>query len=373
MARQDAAPFTVAVPDEVIADLQERLRRTRWTDTVAEGWQYGSDITYLKELCDYWADSFDWRKQEARLNQLDHFRTEIDGIGIHFLHQRSANPDATALVLLHGWPSSFLQMLPILPLLEDFHVVVPSLLGFGFSDRPTESGVNLTSMGAPFATLMRDVLGYDRYVIRASDLGAGVATGMAMSDPEAVIGLHMNGSNPATSFDDLPDDLSQAERQMIEDVKKFQQEEFAYFKVQSTKPQSLAVGLNDSPAGQAAWIIEKFRAWSDCDGDVENAFTRDDLLTNLTVYWATETIGSSMRVYYENAHTPAEWGALQAPMAVTTLPYDLYSTPRAWVERSGPLARLTELPRGGHFAEWEVPELIAADLRAFARGLNLLV
>ncbi|MGW5733105.1 MULTISPECIES: epoxide hydrolase family protein [Streptomyces] len=370
MAEQQAIPFTIAVPDEALRDLQARLRQTRWTDKVAEGWAYGSDVTYLKDLCAYWADGYDWRKQEARLNEFDHFRAEIDGVGVHFLHQRSANPDATALVLLHGWPSSFMQMLPILPLLKDFHVVVPSLVGFGFSDRPTEPGVNLTSMGAPFATLMREVLGYDRYVIRASDLGAGVATGMATADPDAVIGLHMNGSNPATSFGDLPEDLSPAELQMIEDVKRFQQEEFAYFKVQSTKPQSLAVGLNDSPAGLAAWIIEKFRAWSDCDGDVEKAFSRDDLLTNLTLYWVTETIGSSMRVYYENAHTPAEWGALHAPMAVTTLPADLYPTPRAWVERSGPIARVTELPRGGHFAEWEVPDLIAEDLRGFARDLT---
>ncbi|MBW8485614.1 epoxide hydrolase family protein [Actinomadura parmotrematis] len=370
MTGQGGVPFTVEVSDEVLADLRARLARTRWTDAVADGWGYGADTAYVKELCSYWGERFDWRARERELNELDHYRADVDGLGIHFIHQRSDRPDATVLVLLHGWPGSFVQMLKILPLLTDFHVVVPSLPGFGFSDRPTEPGMNVSKIGGLLVTLLHDVLGYDAYAVRASDLGLGVAMAMAMKDPDGVIGLHMGGSNPSIPFDHLPEDLSAAEQKMVEDAKAFQDNEYAYAKLQSTKPQSLAVGLNDSPAGLAAWITEKYQAWSDCGGQVEKAFTKDELLTTITLYWVTQTIGSSMRLYYENAHTPGEWGAMRAPIAMAMPPADLFHTPREWAERQGPIARWTELARGGHFPEWEVPDLIADDIRAFLTGLG---
>lgn len=219
-------------------------------------------------------------------------------------------------------------------------------------------------------TQLMDTLGYERYAIRASDLGAGVAPQMAIARPDAVVALHMSGSNPWMDLDNLPADLSEAEQRMVADARRFRAEEFAYAFLHASKPQTLAVGLNDSPAGLAAWIVEKYRAWSDCGGDVERAFTRDELLTTLTLYWATQTIGSSVRLYYESMRDPGNCGTVQAATALAMLPADMFPTPREWVERSGRVDRWTELPRGGHFAEQEVPDLIADDLRDFLRPLR---
>jgi pimeloyl-ACP methyl ester carboxylesterase len=308
-------------------------------------------------------------------------RADIDGAGVHFLHESGTGSSAVPLLLLHGWPSTSLQMLKILPLLADpaafgadpgdaFDVVAPDLPGYGFSDRPTRPGVDNAAIAEWLHTLMTRELGHDRYAIRASDLGAGVASSLAMAHPEAVLGLHMSGSNPFMDLDHLPEDLTPAEQQMVEDARRFRTEEFAYALLQVSKPQTPAFALNDSPAGLAAWIVEKYRAWSDCDGDVERVFTRDELLTNLTVYWATQTISSSMRLYYENFHASGGWGQIAAPVGLAMLPADMFRTPREWMERMGGFARWTELPRGGHFAEQEVPDLIADDLRAFVRPLR---
>lgn len=365
-ARSTVSPYQIAVEDAVLDDLRDRLEGTRWTDAVASGWDYGTDEEYLRELVAYWRDTFDWRAQEAELNQLDNFRAVVDGVGIHFVHRRSSTPGATALLLMHGWPSSFIQMRKIMPLLEDYHLIVPSLPGYGFSDRPTEPGMTVGRIAELFTALMRDNLGYDRYAIRASDLAAGIAPLMAMRDPDAVTALHMSGSNVSADYSQVPDDLSAAEQTMVEQARAFQEQEFAYGRLHSTKPQTVAFGLNDSPVGLASWVVEKFRAWSDCHGDVETRFSKDELLTNLTIYWATQTIGSSMRLYWESAHNPPQWGQMRAPVGMAMLPADMYRTPREWVERQGgPVFRWTELPRGGHFAEWEEPELIAEDIRAF--------
>jgi pimeloyl-ACP methyl ester carboxylesterase len=375
------APYTVHLDDRVLDDLRDRLRRTRWTDRVAPGWDYGADVDYLRGLVEHWADGFDWRAEEERINTAHHLRVELDGVGLHVVHERAPGGRGMPLLLLHGWPSSFLQMRRITPLLTDpaahagdaadaFDVVVPSLPGYGFSDRPAAPGMS----NGPIAELLHDLmtreLGYDRYAVRASDLGAGVAASLALAHPEAVVGLHMSGSNPWTDLDHLPDDLTAAEREMVAAARRFRAEEFAYALLHVSKPQTAAVGLNDSPAGLAAWLVEKFRAWSDNDGDVETAFTRDELLTTLTVYWATQTIGSSMRLYYENFHATGGWGTIDVPTAYAMLPADMFRTPREWVERSGRVDSWTELPRGGHFGEHEVPDLIAEDLRAFLRPLR---
>ena len=252
---------------------------------------------------------------------------------------------------------------------EAFDVVVPSLPGYGFSDRPTAPGMDNARIAELLHSLMGE-LGYPRYAVRASDIGAGAASALAMAHPEAVIGLHMSGSNPFMDVDHLPDDLTPAEQEMVDAARKFRTDEFAYALLQVSKPQTPAFGLNDSPAGLAAWIVEKYRAWSDCGGDVERAFSKDELLTTLTIYWATQTIGSSMRLYYENFHAAGGWGQIAAPVGLAMLPADMFRTPREWMQRMGGFAHWTDLPRGGHFAEHEVPDLLAADLRTFLRPLR---
>lgn len=356
-------PFTVRVPESDLRDLRQRLELARLPDAVTgAGWRYGTDLDYLRSLLGYWRDGFDWRAQERAINRFDHFRMD----GLHLIHQPGRWPEATPLLLLHGWPSSFLQMLKILPLLGDFHVVVPSLPGFGFSDRPSEPGVNIARVADRLAWLMA-ALGHRRYLVRASDLGAGVAAQLALRAPGSVIGLHTTGVSPALDLDRLPADLSPAEQRMIAGIRAFREEEYGYALQQSTRPQSLAVGLNDSPAGLAAWLVEKYRAWSD---DFDEGFSRDEVLAQITLYWLTQTIGSSMRIYYENAHVRPAWGPIGVPVGVAVPAGDVYPTPREWFERQGQLVHFTELPRGGHFVEHEQPQLLADDLNAFREAVT---
>lgn len=375
-------PFEVRIPQATLDDLNERLGATRWTDEVAHArWDYGANLSYIQELCEYWQDTFDWRAQEERINRFNHFRAEVDGFGIHFIHERGKGENPTPLLLLHGWPSSFLQMLDIIPMLTDpeayggdatdsFDVIVPSLPGFGFSDRPLEPGWGGYRIAGLFTKLMTEALGYERFGARASDLGAGVSKEIALARPELVTGLHHSG----TSFFvyQAPPDMTEAQQAFVAEAQQFQMMEGAYAALQSTKPETVAVGLNDSPAGLAAWIVEKFRAWSDCDGDVEKRFSKDDLLANLTIYWATQTINSSMRFYYESAHvySPNAGKRVEVPTGMAMLPADIVHGPREWQEREYDLRSFTELPRGGHFAEWEEPALIAEDLREFFRSLK---
>lgn len=374
------SPFVVDIPQPALDDLHQRLEQTRWPDQIRDAqWDYGTNLEYLRDLVGHWQSSFDWRAQETEINRFPHFKAGINGLDIHFIHQRgnSQNQDTQSipLLLMHGWPSSFVQMLKIIPLLATsgegdttFDVVAVSLPGYGFSDRPTERGMSVARMAAMFHTLMADELGYSRYAVRGSDLGAGVASQLAVHHPDAIIGMHTGGTNPW--IQDVPDDLSEAEQTFVENAQRWNQEEMAYAMIHATKPQTLSYALNDSPVGLAAWIIEKFRRWSDNDGDVESAFARDELLTNLTIYWVTETIGSSMRLYYETMRDPGDWGTVNVPTGAAMPAHDMFPTPREWVERTSPVDRWTKLPRGGHFPEWEVPELMADDIRAFFRTLR---
>lgn len=373
-------PFTVSVPTGTLDDLRDRLSRTRWTDEVTgAGWDYGTNRDYLQALVAHWQHDFDWRAQEAAINAFAHFRADVQGTNVHFIHERGTGPNPIPLLLLHGWPGSFVQMLRIIPLLTrppanssddavSFHVVAASLPGYGFSDRPAEPGMSVARMASVFHELMTDQLGYDRFAVRGSDLGAGVLGQLALTYPGSLIGTHQGGTNPW--FGDVPDDLSAAEQAFVANAQRWSQEEMGYAMEQSSRPQSLAYALNDSHAGLAAWIVEKFRRWSDCDGDVEHVFGKDDLLTNLTIYWATETIGSSIRLYYESARNPGAWGQADVPNAMAMPPDDMFPTPREWAEHSTRIDRWTELSRGGHFPEWEVPEELAADIRAFFGGLR---
>jgi len=372
--------FAVNIPQATLDDVRDRLARTRWTDEVAgAGWDYGANLAYLKELTSYWRDTFDWRTQEQAINAFPHFRAIVDGVGIHFIHQRGTGDNPLPLVLLHGWPSSFWQMLKVIPLLTDpaahggdaadsFDVVVPSLPGYGFSDRPAEPGMSVGRIADLCAALMAGELGYARYAARGSDLGAGVLQQLALVHPDALIGLHLSGTNPYVG--QVPDDLTDAEKQFVANAQQWTMQEMAYAMEHSSKPQTLATGLNDSPAGLAAWLVEKFRRWSDCDGAIETRFSKDELLTNLTIYWATETINSSIRLYYETARNPGNWGRVEVPTGMLMSPKDMFPTPRAWVERSYNVTRWTEIPRGGHFLEWEEPELVVEDIRAFFRPLR---
>ncbi len=372
--------FAVNISQATLDDLRDRLARTRWTDEVAgAGWDYGANRAYLRELTEYWRDQFDWRAQEQAINAFPHFRATVDGVGIHFILQRGTGDNPLPLMLLHGWPSSFWQMLKVVPLLTDparhggaaadaFDVVVPSLPGYGFSDRPSAPGMGVGRIADLFARLMTDELGYPRFATRASDLGAGVSQQLALAHADALIGVHHSGTNPYVG--QVPDDLTEEEKEFVANAQQWTMQEMAYAMEHSSKPQTLATSLNDSPAGLAAWIVEKFRRWSDCDGDLETRFSKDELLTNLTIYWATETINSSIRLYYETARHPGNWGRVEVPTGMLMSPKDMFPTPRAWVDRSYDVTRWTEIPRGGHFLEWEEPDLVVEDIRAFFRPLR---
>jgi pimeloyl-ACP methyl ester carboxylesterase len=379
----DVQPFSIAVADEVLADLRHRIAGTRWPDEVVDArWDYGTNLDYLKSLVAYWQNQFDWRAQEARLNQFAQFRAEIAGFGIHFIHERGKGPDPLPLILTHGWPDSFFRMVKIIPMLTDparfggdpadsFDVVVPSLPGFGFSDRPLERGMNSVHTAELWARLMTEVLGYRRFAAAGGDIGSGVTRFLAVAHPDVLVGIHLTDTGLPLSAE-VPD-LSAAEKQYLQAAQQWRLQEGAYILQHSTKPQTLAYGLNDSPVGLAAWIVEKFRAWSDCDGDVERRFSKDDLLTNITIYWVTETINSSIRMYYENVRLspPLKAGQrIEVPAGVALFPKDIVLPPREWAERSLRIQRWTEMPRGGHFAALEEPELLVEDLRAFFRPLR---
>ena len=303
-------PFSIDVDQEVLDDLRTRIRNTRWPDQLPDaGWDQGTDIAYLRDVLAYWADGFDWREQERRLNELDHFRAEVDGVRIHFVHQRARGGDGVPLVLTHGWPSAFVEFLPVLPLLTDprshgidgpgFDVVVPSLPGYGFSERPARAGVTTRYTARLWHALMRG-LGYERYGAHGGDFGAGVATYMALDEPEPMLGLHLGNLEipPYTGEGSRP--LSDAERECLAQNARWAERERGYSAIQSTKPQTLGYALNDSPAGLAAWILEKWRSWTDSGGQPESRLSRDFLLTLVTLYWVTQTITPSIRDYFDN-------------------------------------------------------------------------
>ena len=377
-------PFAIAVPARTLQDLSDRLARTRWPDEVDDSqWDYGTNLAYLQELVEYWGTEFDWREQERRLNELPQFVVTIDGLDVHFVHVRSAAPRPLPLVITHGWPSSVFEMYKIIGPLTDpvrhggdvvdtFDVVIPSLPGFGYSGRPARRGP--THADRLWRKLMTEVLGYRRFVAHGGDVGARITSALGRFHGDVVSGIHI-GSVDLDWPDPLPQDtdLSEAERDYLARVKRWEKEEGAYGEIQATRPQTVAYGLNDSPAGLAAWIVEKFRAWSDCDGNVESRFTKDELLTNVMIYWLTQTIGSSMRRYFEVRHNPAPnplklGERIEVPTGIAMFPgeRDLL-VPREWAERCYNIKRWTDMPRGGHFPALEEPELLVEDLRTFFR------
>ena len=362
-------PFTIAVADDVLHDLRARIRGTRWPEPApGEPWSQGTDLDALRELAAYWADGFDWRAQERELNRFAHFRAQLDGVRIHFVHERARGGGGIPLILTHGWPSTFAEYLPLVPLLRDrFDLVIPSLPGYAFSDRPTRTGVNYREVARLWRALMAG-LGYERYGAGGGDFGAGVATYMALDAPDEVLGLHLTTPEVAP---EACEPLSVAERRYLDENRRWAEEERGYSAIQSTKPQTLGYGLHDSPAGLAAWLLEKWRSWTDSGGDPGARLGRDVLLTTITLYWVTGTITSSLRDYVDNRRHAARLGPgerVSVPTAFAVFPHHFVpegEPPREWLERLYDVRRWTPMPRGGHFAPVEEPELVARDLAAF--------
>ncbi|MEE2673259.1 MAG: alpha/beta fold hydrolase [Myxococcota bacterium] len=373
------SPFEIQVGDEILDDLKQRLAATRLPQQI-EGtdWAYGAEISYLEELIAYWRDKYDWRVEEAALNLFDHFTTAIDDQRIHFIHQRSTHDHAVPLLLLHGWPGSVVEFMKVIgPLTQPeahggdaadaFHVVAPSLPGYGFSEFTKTPGYDTHRMAENFAVLMSR-LDYDRYGVEGGDWGAVIANSVSILDAEHVLGLHttMPLAFPPPGHD--PKDLSEREQADLADLADFDQNGTGYQKIQGSKPQTLGFGLNDSPAGLCAWITEKFHGWTDCDGHVENAIDRDQLLTNVMVYWITQTITSSTRLYYEtfkSGRVGIVGAKVEVPTGVARFPREIMRYPRKWVEQSYNVTHWTEMPKGGHFAAMEQPDLFVTDVRKF--------
>jgi pimeloyl-ACP methyl ester carboxylesterase len=383
----EVKPFRIDIPAEVLADLQARLAKTRWSWQIpGTDWDAGTNIDYLRELVHYWQRGYDWRAHEALLNRFSHYKADLDGVQVHFIHERGKGPGPLPIVLTHGYPDSFFRFVKIIPMLTDpashggrpedaFDVVVPDLPGYGFSGRPANHGA-IFGVHDLWARLMKDVLGYPRFVAHGGDWGGTVTEQLARSHGDSVIAIHMTDV-PFGHIMQKPDDLSPAEEALFKRNEQWLQKEGGYAMIQSSKPDSLAQGLNDSPAGLAAWLVEKFRSWSDCGGDLESSFTKDELLTQIMIYWATESIGSSFLNYYDYANASAltwmkegvkKWvGSSGVPAAFALFPADIARPPREWAERFFNVQRWTEMPRGGHFAAMEEPELLVEDMREWFR------
>ena len=373
------SPYRIDIPQGALDDLRDRLGRTRWPDELpGAGWDLGVPLDYLKGLAEYWATSYDWRGQEAALNEFAQFTTIIDDQNVHFLHVRSPEPEALPLLITHGWPGSIAEFLDIISPLVDpaahggdpadaFHVIAPSIPGFGFSGPTHETGWNTVRVARAWAELMRR-LGYERYGAQGGDTGALVSPELGRIDPEHLAGIHVN--NLLTFPSGQLDNLSDADQGRLKLMQRWQNEMSGYASIQSTRPQTLAYALTDSPAGQLAWIVEKFKEWTDpAAGLPEDAVDRDRLLTDVSIYWLTATAGSSARLYYEGAKS---WGQANEPSAVPTgvavFPMDI--TIRSIAESQHNIVHWTEFDRGGHFAAMEAPDLLVADVREFFRPLR---
>lgn len=400
MSTGQAKSFVIDVPDGVLDDLRARLVRTRWPHKVpGGGWDYGTNLPYLKDLVEYWVEEYDWREQERELNSFDHFKANVNGLGVHFIHQKGVGPSPIPLLLMHGYPWTVAMLTKIIPLLTDpqahggdardaFSVVAPSLCGFCFSDPPQERGFNFVRHADTYRDLMVEVLGYSRFGAQGGDWGGIISTPLAYNYPQNVIGIHLNymGVMIRQEAEADPDLIrgfgleSAPLRPTDPDSKKFWKtfekwclNEGGYRHIQMTCPQSLAYGLSDSPVGLAGWFVEKYRAWSDCDGNIENVFSKDDLITNIMLYWATNSISSAIRIYYESQHN--QW-KLQAgdrvtvPAGFAAFPKEHTPIIKSRAEAYFNVQRFTEMPRGGHFGAWEAPEDLAEEVREFFRPLR---
>jgi microsomal epoxide hydrolase len=389
LAPPQLEPFQIAASDEALDDLAARLRVARLPADSDDDWSAGTSAAYLRELVAYWRDWFDWRTEEAKLNRFHQFHVEVDGTRIHLIYERGHGPAPLPLILTHGYPDSFFRFHKLIPLLTDpainggdaadaFDVVVPSLPGYAFSERRTSAG-GLFGFGDLWHTLMTETLGYARFGAHGGDWGSTVTEQLARSHAPSLIGIHLTDV-PFWHLFQKPDDLTRAEKDYLEKNQQWQRKDGAYAMIQSTRPRTAAAGLHDSPVGLAAWIVEKFKEWSDCDGDIERSFTKDELLTNIMLYWLTGTIESSFQPYHDIMSAGAgrwikekakEWlGSSRTPAGFALFPKDISSPPREWAERFFNVQRWTEIRHGGHFAAMEEPERLAEELREFFRPLR---
>ena len=381
-----AERFSIQIPEDVLIDLKYRLDHIRWPDQLENvAWERGTEKGYLQSLVSYWSEQYDWRAQEAELNRLPQFRCTVDGVDVHFIHERGRGPNPLPIILTHGWPDSFIRYKKMIPLLADparyggdpndaFDVIVPSMPGFGFSGKPTVGGVNNSTVSELWAKLMTEELGYETFAAAGGDMGSGVTRYLAAIHPELLVGIHVTDIGIIRQLMTAHDEasLSKEELQYKADVQKWIVEEGGYISLQATKPQTLAYGLSDSPVGLAAWIVEKFRSWSDQDCEFDKKFDNDELLTNIMIYWITNTIGPSAHRYFENTHSLPQLGRIDVPTGVALFPSDVLLPPREWAEKNLNIMRWTHMPRGGHFAAMEEPELLAEDIRAFFRQFRTI-
>jgi pimeloyl-ACP methyl ester carboxylesterase len=382
MAAGEIKPFRIETSDSELEELRRRLQTTRWPESeTVDDWSQGIPLAYVQEVCGYWADKYDWRTREAALNRFPQFKLDIDGLDIHFVHVRSPHPEARPLVITHGWPGSIVEFHKVIEPLTDpaahggdasdaFHVVCPSLPGYGFSDKPARAGWSVQRIADAWSHLMQ-ALGYERYLAQGGDWGAMVTTCIGMQDPEHCAAIHLN--MPVVPVDpDTMQDLTPAEQSALEGMQHYQDWDSGYSKQQGTRPQTLGYGLVDSPAGQAAWILEKFWAWTDCDGHPENALTRDEMLDNIMLYWLPGTAASSARLYWESFRNPPT-GPVRVPVGCSIFPKEIFRSSRRWAEKHfGELLHWNELDRGGHFAAFEQPEIFVEELRSCFRSLRSL-
>ncbi len=377
-------PFTISIPEDRITDLRERLGRTRFPDQApGPDWAYGTNVGFMENLVEYWRTGFDWRAQEARLNAFPQFIVPLHGIDLHFLHVPGQGPAPLPLLLSHGWPGSVFEFLQLIPRLTDperfgrdpadaFTVVAPSLPGYGLSFRPGQTRFGVEAIADCFANLMTDVLGYSRFAAQGGDWGGFITSRLGAVHADKLVGIHLNMLAVRRDLDTRT--TSPDEQRFVEELKIWQREGAGYQMIQGTRPQTLAFGLSDSPAGLAAWIIEKFRAWSDCGGDVLSVFTKDELLANIGLYWFTGAIGSSFWPYYARMHGPwpiREGQTVDVPMGYCEFPHEMLHPPRSIAGRTySDIRRWSVMPRGGHFAAMEQPEALADEIRAFFRPLR---
>ncbi len=374
-------PFRIAVGDDVLHDLRARLRNTRWPEAeLVADWSQGAPLGWIREVCTYWAETYDWRRREALLNRFAQFTTAIDGLDVHFLHVRSPHPQAMPLIVTHGWPGSVVEFHKVIEPLTDptkhggdaadaFHVVCPSLPGFGFSAKPTTTGWGIDRIASAWAQLMAR-LGYARYGAQGGDWGSAVTTSLGAQDAAHCAGIHITlamASRPKVEGEPTAE-----EARALKGIKHYADWDSGYSKQQSTRPQTLGYGLTDSPSGQAAWILEKFWAWTDCDGHPENIFSRDELLDNVMLYWVTATAASSARLYWESFGPERRIAhKVTIPTGVAVYPKEIVTPVRKWMEGSyTDIRHWTEMPKGGHFAAFEQPALFVEDVRAYFRPLR---
>ena len=374
-------PFQIQISPAIVEDLKQRLSRTRWADQIENReWEYGTNLNYLKSLCDYWQHGFDWEKQEKKLNNFHHFKANINGTDIHFIHEKGEGTNSFPILLTHGFPDSFIRFTKLIPLLTradengfSFDVIVPSIPGFGFSDKPIKSGTNPEVVAELFGELIINELGYQHFIAHGGDWGSSISEAIAFRYPKNVKGIHLTDLPFHHLFTLKADQLSVAEKRYLEAGQKWQLIEGGYAIIQSTAPQTVAYGLNDSPAALASWIIEKFYRWSDCHGDLDHCYTKDELLTNITIYWATQTINSAMRMYYETMKFPSRNSnnKVELPVGLALFPKDLVIPPREFADRFFNVRQWTEIPKGGHFAALEQPDLLAKEIRKFVSAIGV--